>query len=40
MEGVEASAKALVSGDRLLTWVCSFNCVNGVNDSWQIKILP
>jgi len=20
--------------------VCSFNCVNGVNDSWQIKILP
>jgi len=21
-------------------WVCSFNCVNGVNDSWQIKILP
>jgi len=23
-----------------ISGVCSFNCVNGVNDSWQIKILP
>jgi len=26
--------------EKLKERVCSFNCVNGVNDSWQIKILP
>jgi DNA-3-methyladenine glycosylase I len=37
----DAMSKALKKrGFKFNRWVCSFNCVNGHNDSWQITLLP